>query len=240
MSDKYDKSVSKNTNETGGSLYVVSTPIGNLGDITYRAVEVLKAVQLVAAEDTRRASILFRKYNISTPCLSYYEHNARKRVPELIRKLKDGSDVALISEAGTPGISDPGFLLIRECVREGVRIIPVPGASAALAALVISGLPTDSFVFEGFLPPKKGRRKKLEALIDEKRTIIFYESPHRIKRTLFDLSEVFGDREAVIAREITKIHEEALYTTLFNASEHFDKIKPKGEFVIVLKGAAKK
>ncbi|MFC1514142.1 16S rRNA (cytidine(1402)-2'-O)-methyltransferase [candidate division KSB1 bacterium] len=220
-------------------MYVVSTPIGNLGDISYRAVEILQKVDLIAAEDTRRAAVLAKKYDIRTQRISYHEHNARKRAPELVKNLKTGKDVALISDAGTPGISDPGYVLINSCITNSISIIPVPGASAILAALVVSGLPTDRFVFEGFLPAKKGRKKKLENLASEKRTIVFYESPHRIIRTLRDLLDAFGDRKVVLARELTKVFEEITRKNLSELQEHFSEKKPKGEFVIVVHGAAK-
>ena len=221
-----------------GKLYIISTPIGNLGDISYRAVETLKSVDLIAAEDTRRASILTRKYEISTVRLSYHEHNAQKRIPGLLQKLQSGKNIALISDAGTPGISDPGFKLIRSCIDNDVPVVAVPGPAAFLAALVISGLPTGRFVFEGFLPVKKGRKKRLELLAKEKRTVILYESPYRIERTVNNLLEYFGDRTVVLVREITKLYEEIVRTNLSGACALFTKRKPKGEYVIIIHGAA--
>jgi len=220
--------------EKYGTLYVVSTPIGNLDDMTFRAVEVLKNVQLIAAEDTRRSSILTRRYDIKTSRVSFNDYNAKKRIPALINRMHEGQSIALISDAGTPGISDPGYLLIKNCIECAIQVIPVPGPSALIAALVVSGLPTDRFVFEGFLPVKKGRTARLKTLAAEKRTIILYESPHRIVRTLNDLFQNCGDRNIVIAREVTKMHEEVLRMCLSEAVEHFNIHKPKGEFVLVL------
>lgn len=222
-----------------GNLYVVSTPIGNLGDISFRAVEILKTVDLIAAEDTRRASILTRKYGISTPRLSYHEHNARRRIPELLKKLQTGKSVALISDAGTPGISDPGYVLIRSCIDNSIPVVAIPGAAAFLAALVISGLPTDRFVFEGFLPVKNKRKKRLESIAHENRTIVLYESPHRVDRTVKDLLRHCGDREVVLVREITKLYEEVIRTNLSGAIGIFERRKPRGEYVLILRGAQK-
>jgi 16S rRNA (cytidine1402-2'-O)-methyltransferase len=222
-----------------GCLYIVSTPIGNLGDITYRAVETLRSVRLIAAEDTRRASILTRRYTIKTPLISFYEQNARRRLPELLKHLHNNEDIALISDAGTPGISDPGYLLIRQCIDESVPVVAIPGSTAFVAALSVSGLPTDRFIFEGFLPVKKGRTKRLEELAQEERTIILYESPHRIGRTLSDLQLQCGDREIVIVRELTKLYEEVIRTTLSRAIQRFKESKPRGEYVLVIHGADK-
>jgi 16S rRNA (cytidine1402-2'-O)-methyltransferase len=219
-----------------GSLYVVSTPIGNLEDITFRAVETLKKVSLIACEDTRKASILAKKYDIDTKRISYHEHNARQRCPRLVEQLLEGNDIALISEAGTPGISDPGYLIINECVNNEIPVIQIPGASAFLTALAVSGLPTDRFIFEGFLPPKKGRKKRLEAISGVTCTIIFYESPHRIKKTVSELYDFFGDRRIVIARELTKKFEEITRTTLSRAVENLGKTTPKGEYVLLMEG----
>lgn len=232
---------SEDTQSSGvsGTLYVVSTPIGNLGDISCRALETLKTANFIAAEDTRRASIIAKKYEISTPRFSYHEHNAQKRIPQFLRRLMAGESIALISDAGTPGISDPGFKLIRTCIEQGIAIIAIPGASALLPALVVSGLPTDRFVFEGFLPVKKGRKTRLEFLINEKRTIILYESPHRLLRTVKDLYEYFGERKLVIARELTKLYEEIIRTTTTDAVQLLEKRKLKGEFVLVVQGAPK-
>ncbi len=230
----------KSLNSETGKLYVVSTPIGNLGDITYRAVEVLKSVKLIAAEDTRRASILTGKYEINTPRISFNDFNCKKRIPGLIGRLSEGEDIAIVTDAGTPGISDPGFVLIRACIEEEIPVVPVPGPAALIAALVISGLPTERFVFEGFLPVKKGRKSRLTALKEEKRTIIFYESPHRIGRTLKDLYEFFGDRDIAIVRELTKIYEEVVRVKLSDVLKNPEKIKVKGEFVLILQGAGGK
>jgi 16S rRNA (cytidine1402-2'-O)-methyltransferase len=222
--------------ELKGILYVVSTPIGNLDDITRRAVKVLEAVDAVVAEDTRKTSVLLQHLGISKPLISYHEHNERKRTGELIRKLETGMSLALVSDAGTPGISDPGFLIVRECVFHNIRVIPVPGASALLAALTVSGLPSDRFVFEGFLPHKKGRRTRILSLKDEERTIILYESPHRILRTLRELGEVMGDRQAVIGRELTKVFEEIKRGTLGELELYFTSKPVKGEFVLIIAG----
>ncbi|MCP4725861.1 MAG: 16S rRNA (cytidine(1402)-2'-O)-methyltransferase [bacterium] len=228
--------ISTDTADQKGSLYVVSTPIGNLGDITFRAVETLKSVDLIACEDTRKASILAKRFEIDTPRISYHEHNARKRCPKLIAELLGGKDLALISDAGTPGISDPGYLIIRDCINNEIPVIQIPGASAFLTALAVSGLPTDRFIFEGFLPPKKGRKKRLTAISEVNCTIIFYESPHRIKRTINELYEFFGDRRVVIARELTKKFEEIRRTSLSNAVEIFETTSPKGEYVVIVEG----
>ncbi|MCH7781793.1 16S rRNA (cytidine(1402)-2'-O)-methyltransferase [candidate division KSB1 bacterium] len=241
MSDsRHLKSEDIKSSGAGGTLYVVSTPIGNLGDITHRAVETLKTADLIAAEDTRRASIIAKKFEITTPRLSYHEYNAQKRIPQFLRRLKAGENIALISDAGTPGISDPGFKLIRNCIEKEISVTAIPGASAFLPALVVSGLPTDRFVFEGFLPVKKGRKTRLEFLINEKRTIIFYESPHRLLRTVKDLCEYFGERQLVIVRELTKLYEEIIRTTTTDAVQLLEKRKLKGEFVLVVHGAPKK
>jgi 16S rRNA (cytidine1402-2'-O)-methyltransferase len=222
--------------ELKGILYLVSTPIGNLDDITRRAVKVLEAVDAVVAEDTRKTSILLQHLGISKPLISYHEHNERKRTGELIRKLETGMSLALVSDAGTPGISDPGFLIVRECVFHTIQVVSVPGASALLAALTVSGLPTDRFVFEGFLPHKKGRRTRISSLKDEERTIILYESPHRILRTLRELGEVMGDRQAVIGRELTKVFEEIQRGTLGELEQYFASRPVKGEFVLIIAG----
>ena len=194
-----------------GILYIVATPIGNLEDITLRALRVLKEVDVVAAEDTRHTQILLNHHDIHTPLTSYHEHNEKTKSQELVARLEQGQNIALVSDAGTPAISDPGFRLVVQAIRAGLRIIPIPGASALTAVLSASGLPTDRFVFEGFLPAKKSqRREKLQTLRDEKRTLIFYEAPHRLKQALDDIYELLGNREAVLAREVSKIHEEFL------------------------------
>jgi 16S rRNA (cytidine1402-2'-O)-methyltransferase len=222
-----------------GILYVVSTPIGNLDDITRRAVSILETVDAVVAEDTRKTSVLLRHIGVSKPLISYHEHNEHKRTDELIRRLQSGQSLALVSDAGTPGISDPGFLIVRACIQNTIRVVPIPGASALLAGLSVSGLPMDRFVFEGFLPHKKGRKTRIESLKNEERTIVLYESPHRILRTLRELRDVLGDRQAVIARELTKTFEEIVHGTLGELEQHFD-LKPiKGEFVLLISGKGK-
>lgn len=222
-------------------LYLVPTPIGNLGDMTFRAVEVLKSVNVILAEDTRVSGILLKHYQIDTPMQSYHQHNEHSMTESVVKQIKRGRETAIITDAGTPGISDPGFLLSRACAAEGVEIQCLPGATAFVPALVNSGLPNDKFVFEGFLPAKKGRQKRLKALSSEDRTMIFYESPYKILKTLQQFTEHFGsDREVSISREISKIYEETLHGTLEEMIAHFDIKKPKGEFVIVLAGSGVK
>ncbi len=217
-----------------GTLYIVSTPIGNLEDITLRAIRVLKEVDLIAAEDTRRAKILLNAYGINTAVTSFYSYNAEKKAPQIIKTLRDGSDVALISDSGTPGISDPGSVLISGCIRNGIPLAAVPGPTAFVAALVLSGKPTHKFVFEGFLSNKSAkRRRQLENLGSENRTVIVYESPHRIIKFLKDFLDVLGDREVVIAREITKKFEEVRRGKASEHIEHFTENKPRGEFIVV-------
>jgi len=229
------------TNQTKkGNLYLVSTPIGNLLDITLRALEILKKTDLVAAEDTRRSGILLKHFNIKNKLESYHDHNKTQKTPFLINKLIQGSDIALISDAGTPGISDPAFYLVRQAVQHNICIIPIPGPSAVLAALTASGLPTDRFVFEGFLPPKKKRKKKLEHIAGETATIILYESPHRLIRTLKDLHEFCGDRHMAVCRELTKKFEEIVRGTLTEVRENFSQRSSiKGEYVLIMEGAEK-
>ena len=217
-----------------GVLYIVSTPIGNLEDITFRAIRILKDSSLIAAEDTRRSKVLLSHYNISTPTISYYEHNRYTRIPKLIDHLFDGEDIALITDAGTPGISDPAYRLIRAAINSDCRVESIPGASASLAALVASGLPTDRFIFEGFLPHKKGRKGKLEKVKDIDATIIFYESPNRLVRTLKDILEYIGDRPIAIGRELSKKFEEIMRGRVSDILSHYNTNKPKGEFVIVI------
>lgn len=217
-----------------GVLYIVSTPIGNLEDITFRAIRILKDSSLIAAEDTRRSKVLLSHYNISTPTISYYEHNRYTRIPKLIDHLIDGEDIALITDAGTPGISDPAYRLIRAAINSDCRVESIPGASASLAALVASGLPTDRFIFEGFLPHKKGRKGKLEKVKDIDATIIFYESPNRLVRTLNDILEYIGDRPIAIGRELSKKFEEIMRGRVSDILSHYNTNKPKGEFVIVI------
>lgn len=223
-----------------GILYVVATPIGNLGDMTPRAVEVLQQVDRIAAEDTRHSAGLMRHFAINTPMLSLHEHNERQKVATLLQRLQDGESIALVSDAGTPLISDPGYVLVREAQLAGIRVVPVPGASALIAALSASGLPTDRFSFEGFLPAKGGtRRKLLETLRQERRTLAFYESPHRILESLTDMAGVFGDtRRAVVARELTKTFETIRHDGLGNLLEwvRSDSNQQKGEFVVLVHG----
>tara|TARA_B110000014_G_scaffold263363_1_gene259876 strand:- start:1413 stop:2108 length:696 start_codon:yes stop_codon:yes gene_type:complete len=220
--------------EAAGKVFLVSTPIGNLGDITYRAIETLKKVPLVAAEDTRHSKKLFSHYGIKTPLISYYEHNRFSRIPKIINHLLSGKDLAVITDAGTPGISDPAYRLVREALKNSIIIESIPGASALLAAIVPSGLPTDRFIFEGFLPPKKGRQKRIKSIADETATIIYYESPRRLLRTLLQLRELMGDRPAVVARELTKIYEEIKRGTLSELHSYFSLKIPKGECVILV------
>ena len=217
-----------------GVLHLVSTPIGNMADITYRAVDTLKKVSLVAAEDTRTSKKLFKHYMISTKLISFYEHNKYSRIPKLIGHLKRGNDLAIISDAGTPGISDPAYRIVRESLKNEIRITSVPGATAVISALVSSGLPTDRFLFEGFLPPKKGRKKRLEGIKDLDATIVYYESPRRLARTLNDLEIVLGDRPAVVARELTKLYEEYSRGTISELRRYYEKNIPKGEIVILV------
>ena len=218
-------------------LYIIPTPIGNLEDITLRAIRLLKEVNLVLAEDTRTSNKLFAKYNIETPLASFHMHNEHEVLSKYIARLKKGECFALISDAGTPAISDPGFLLVRECVKEGIEVDCLPGATAFVPALVNSGLPNDKFVFEGFLPVKKGRQTRLKILSDEVRTMVFYESPHRLVKTLQQFVEYFGaDRKVSVSREISKMFEETIRGAAVEVVLHFEHKKPKGEFVIVVEG----
>ena len=218
-----------------GKLFIVPTPIGNLQDITYRAIETLKSVDLVLAEDTRKTSILFKKYSITNALKSYHINNEHKVVNQYVKDLIEGKTLALVSDAGTPSISDPGFLLIRESIKKNIEIICLPGAAALIPALVMSGLPSERFVFEGFLPKKKGRASRLEELSGENRTVILYESPLRVKKTLEDLKEVFGPERAIsLSREISKIYEETFRGTISDAIIHLANKNPKGEFVICI------
>ncbi len=218
-----------------GILYVIGGPIGNLEDITLRAIKVLNELDLLLCEDTRRTRILLNKYGISLKTLSYNEHNENKRIPQVLDMLAQGLKIGIMSNAGTPAISDPGYRLIREARLKGFKVSPIPGPSAVIAALSVSGLPTDSFVFEGFLPRRKEkRRKKLEQLAKEKRTVIIFESVHRIEKLLDELAEIFGDREVAIARELTKIHEEVLFGKLPDIRGQLTNLK--GEFVIMVRG----
>lgn len=220
-----------------GTLYLVPTPIGNLKDMTIRAIETLKGSDLILAEDTRNSGILLKHYEISTPMRSYHAHNEHKVTEDLIRQLQEGKVFSLITDAGSPGISDPGYLLAKACVENGVEVIALPGATAFVPALTVSGLISNEFVFIGFLPVKKGRQTKLNELKEEKRTLIFYESPHKIVKTLKDLAEYFGaDRKASLSREITKKFEETLRGTLGELAEVAEKRNLKGEMVLVVEG----
>lgn len=224
-----------------GNLYIVATPIGNLQDITLRAIKVLSTVDIIACEDTRKTGLLMQnilKGDKKPRLISYYEQNELLRIPEIISALKDGVDIALVSDAGTPTISDPGFKLVRECIREGIKVESIPGPSAVITSLISSGLPTDKFMFLGYPPRKPGHRKSLfdnvkSASTFIKSTIIFFEAPHKILRTLEELKETFGDIDIVIARELTKIHEEIRREKISTSIEHFSKVTPKGEFVIL-------
>ena len=218
-------------------LYIVPTPVGNLEDMTMRAIRILQEVDCVLAEDTRTSGILMKHFDIKTRMQSHHKFNEHKTVEGVVERIKGGEDIALISDAGTPAISDPGFLLVRECRRAGVEVECLPGATAFVPALVASGLPNDRFCFEGFLPQKKGRATRLAELAGEKRTMIFYESPFRLVKTLLQLAEVFGgDREASVSREISKVHEETVRDTLSELAAHFTIHEPKGEIVIVVAG----
>lgn len=220
-----------------GKLYIVPTPIGNLQDMTFRAIDVLKEVDLILAEDTRTSGKLLKHFEISTPSQSHHMHNEHKTIDGLINKLKSGTTIALISDAGTPAISDPGFLLTRACIENNIDVDCLPGATAFVPALVNSGLPNDKFVFEGFLPVKKGRLTRLLFLAEETRTIIFYESPHKILKTLTHFCEYFGDdRPVSVSRELTKLYEETIRGTAKEVLEYYTKKPPKGEIVIVVGG----
>ncbi len=222
-----------------GALYVVSTPIGNLDDITLRAIRILGTVDLIAAEDTRTTKHLLDHLSITTRMVSYHDYNETRRVPQLVNRLKEGAAVAIVTDAGTPGISDPAYAIIRGAIEHGVEVIPIPGASALLAALVACGLPIDRFVFEGFLPVKKGRKTRLETFRTEERTIVLYESPHRIMKTLSELCEHFAGREVVVARELTKKFEEIQRGKLSDVIDRLRGKPVRGEYVIVLAGAGK-
>jgi 16S rRNA (cytidine1402-2'-O)-methyltransferase len=219
-----------------GVLYIVSTPIGHLGDITLRALHVLKSVDLIVAEDTRTSRTLLSHYDIKTPMSSFHSYNQARETPKLVQRLQSNISIALISDAGTPGISDPAHMLVKACIQEDLSIIPIPGPSAFLAALVVSGLPTHNFIFEGFLPVKKGRQTKIKNLANEQRTLIFYESPHRILKTVNELLAHFGDRSCVMGREITKKFEEFFRGTLAQLKEYLEKKTPKGEIVLIVAG----
>jgi 16S rRNA (cytidine1402-2'-O)-methyltransferase len=220
-----------------GKLFLVPTPVGNLKDITYRAVEVLGMADLILAEDTRQARKLLTHYNIKTTVQSHHMFNEHKTVEAICEKIISGKTIALISDAGTPGISDPGFLLVRSCIEKGITVETLPGPTAFVPALVNSGLPCERFCFEGFLPQKKGRQKKLSLLKDEKRTMVFYESPYRLVKALDEMAEIFGsEREACVSRELSKVFEENIRGTLSFLSAHYKEKPPKGEIVIVVAG----
>ncbi len=222
-----------------GRLYIVPTPVGNLEDMTYRAVRVLQEADLILAEDTRTSSVLLHHYGISGKLMSHHKFNEHQTVELIKEKILAGTNVALISDAGTPGISDPGFLLARTCAREGIEVQTLPGPTACIPAIVSSGLPCDRFCFEGFLPVKKGRQTLLKALATETRTLVFYESPYRLVKTLEQLAEAFGpDRECSVAREISKIHEEHRRGTLAEVAAWYKEHEPKGEIVLVVAGAS--
>ena len=223
-----------------GTLYVVPTPVGNMEDITFRAIRILKEADVVLAEDTRTSGVLLKHYDIKNQLLSHHKFNEHGTSAGIVGRLLAGQNVALISDAGTPGISDPGFFLVREAVKAGVEVQCLPGATAFVPALVSSGLPCDRFCFEGFLPQKKGRQTKLLSLQDEERTMVFYESPYRLLKTLQQFSEVFGpERRVSVCREISKIHEESVRGTLAEVIAHFQSTEPRGEIVIVLAGSDK-
>ena len=224
-----------------GMLYIVPTPVGNMEDMTLRAIRILKEVDLVLAEDTRTSGILLKHFDIHNQLMSHHKFNEHGTSATIVNRLLAGENVALISDAGTPGISDPGFFLVREAVRAGVEVQTLPGATAFVPALVSSGLPCDRFAFEGFLPQKKGRKTKLESLQAEDRTMIFYESPYRLVKTLQQFAEVFGaERQVSVCREISKIHEESVRGTLAEVIAHFTEHEPRGEIVIVLQGKSEK
>lgn len=220
-----------------GKLYLVPTPIGNLADMTYRAVEVLKGVDLILAEDTRTSGILLKHYEIGTPAQSFHAHNEHKKVDEAIEKLRSGNSIAQISDAGTPGISDPGFLLVRAALANDIPVDSLPGATAFVPALIKSGFPSERFVFEGFLPHKKGRQTRIEAMKEESRTAIYYESPHRLLKTLQQFKEILGERNVSVSRELTKKFEETVTGSIDEVLTYFESKSIKGEFVIVLEGA---
>jgi 16S rRNA (cytidine1402-2'-O)-methyltransferase len=215
-------------------LYVVATPIGNLEDISLRALRLLREVKLIAAEDTRTTRRLLNAYNIKTPLTSYHEHSKRAKLDYLLNYLEK-EDMALVSEAGMPGLSDPGYELIVAAIERGISVVPIPGASAVITALVVSGLPTDQFLYVGFLPRRKGQRQRLlSSIIDDPRTIVAFETPHRLREALSDIEEILGDRRISVCRELTKIHEEIFRGRVSQAKEHF--VEPRGEFSLVIEG----
>ena len=220
-----------------GKLYIVPTPVGNLDDMTFRAIKVLKEADLILAEDTRTSGILLKHFEIKNAMQSHHKFNEHKAVESVVNRIKAGETVALISDAGTPGISDPGFLVVRECVRNDIEVLCLPGATAFVPALVASGLPTDRFCFEGFLPQKKGRMTRLKSLVEERRTMVFYESPHRLVKALAQFAEYFGsERQASVSREISKLYEQTVRGTLEELIVHFTETPPRGEIVIIIEG----
>ena len=220
-----------------GMLYVVPTPVGNLEDMTFRAIRILKEADLILAEDTRTSGILLKHFEIKNAMQSHHKFNEHKTVESVVNRIKAGATVALISDAGTPGISDPGFLVVRECVRNGIEVQCLPGATAFVPALVSSGLPNEKFCFEGFLPQKKGRQTRLKAIAEETRTTIIYESPYRLVKTLTQLAEFLGaERQVAVAREISKVHEETVRGTLGELIAHFTANEPRGEIVVIISG----
>lgn len=220
-----------------GKLYIIPTPVGNLEDMTFRAIRLLREAGLILAEDTRTTGILLKHFDIQNKMQSYHKFNEHKAVSHIVERLNAGENIALVSDAGTPGISDPGFLVVRECVKAGIEVECLPGATAFVPALVASGIPSDRFCFEGFLPQKKGRMTRLKILAEEPRTIVFYESPHRVVKTLIQLAEYFGEeRYAATCREISKVYEEVRRGTLTELISHFSVNEPRGEFVIVVSG----
>jgi 16S rRNA (cytidine1402-2'-O)-methyltransferase len=220
-----------------GILYVVSVPIGNLEDITLRALRILKEVDFIAAEDTRHTRKLLSHYDIHTPMVSYHEHNESQMDKLLLAKLGSGNNIAIVPDSGTPVVSDPGYTIINACIAENIKVVPIPGPSSILASVIVSGFPLHNFVYEGFLPSKRLRRiKKLKALSDEKRTIVFFESPHRLTKSLNDMLEIFGDRDIVVANDVTKMFEEIYRGLISEAIQKYSESTPKGEFTLVVKG----
>ena len=232
-------SVSEKNQIQNGTLYLVSTPIGNLSDLSERAIKVLSEVDIIAAEDTRNSGMLLARLGISKPMISYFEHNKREHGRIIVKKLLSGESCAVVTDAGTPAISDPGEDLVAECAKDGLPVVPVPGACAAITALSVSGLPTGRFVFEGFLPiQNRERSRRLDELVSERRTIILYEAPHRLKATLSDLLVRLGERRITICRELTKLNEEIVRTTLPEAATYFENNDPRGEYVLVVEGTS--
>lgn len=220
-----------------GKLYIIPTPVGNLEDMTFRAIRILKEVNLILAEDTRTTSFLLKHFEIVNKMQSYHKFNEHKAVSHIVERIKAGENIGLVSDAGTPGISDPGFLISRECIKEGIEVECLPGATAFVPALVASGIPCDKFFFEGFLPQKKGRMTRLKELAETEYTLVLYESPYRVVKTFTQLAEYMGDeREAAACREISKLHEEIVRGTLKELIEHFSQKEPKGEFVLIISG----